>query len=92
MTNHMIEAKEARIISESIWSAEYVENRDMVILMLDKLVREECEKGKNCACIDTTMRKLKHLSTRFWLELSDDIKEYGYSYSRLSYPHFYVCW
>lgn len=92
MTNHLIEANEARIISESIWSAEYVENRDMVILMLDKEIRKECNIGKTTASIDMSMKKLKHLSIRFWMELRDDIKEYGYSYASVRYPNFIVYW
>lgn len=90
MTN-MIEAEMAKIIANSVRSAEYVENRDMVILMLDQEVRKRCEKGEKSACIDFSMRKLKHLSTGFWFELRDDIKEYGY-HASISYPRFYVIW
>ena len=87
----MIEAEMAGIIANSVRSAEYVENRDTVILMLDREVRKKCEKGEKSAHIDVSMRKLKHLSTSFWFELKDDIKEYGY-YAHFSYPRFYVGW
>jgi hypothetical protein len=87
----MIEAEMAKIIANSVRSAEYVENRDMVILMLDREVRKRCEKGGKDAHIDVSMRRLKHLSVAFWFELKDDIKEYGY-YAHFSYPRFYVSW